>query len=574
MASDLSLGKFCSYPVIESRYSIEKVIGKGSYGAVVKATDNITNNKVAIKLIPNVDEDVVLTKRSLREVLILNALDQKNILCLHDAKFCGKSLFLITEYCEIDLHQLTYSKQNSKALLRTRKDFLSILFQMLKGISFVHSAGVIHRDIKPANVLIDKHLNVKLCDFGFARTLPNGSVSHIKDTEKTPMTEYMASRWYRAPELVLNPGLYGKAQDIWSIACSYAEFLTKSVLFPGQHTIHQIQIILDVLGKPTERDLDFEMSSRCKTKLIQMGSMEIGLKNAISCTPAFHKDLFSLMEGMLQFNPLVRLSGDEALSKPIFHRFESDPTPELVPENIQKCGHYEAQLVTMTRKEELNRIMSEAVDSIQQNLQNKYYYTQYDESVNDYVVGSLIGSSTSGDDSNQMTQGHRGASSIELASMSYSSLSTAIKSKSTNDLSTASEVKCAEPVTETGHRKKKGKFSSSILFSALRVMFSQKKMKNESSTDYSEDISNTDKKPMHKVSSWASFGMIRKSISNNTLLTRYSSSKSNVDLESMNVDHTASKDTTTSTNSPPIYSVHVNYQNPYGRCMKSPLAKA
>ena len=109
---------------------------------------------------------------------------------------------------------------------------------MLQALAFLHDLGVVHRDIKPENLLVTKDDRVKLCDFGFARTLGQ---------EGQPLTSYVATRWYRSPELLLTPS-YGKKVDLWAVGCIMAEMLDGQALFPGDNLIEQIDCIQKVLG--------------------------------------------------------------------------------------------------------------------------------------------------------------------------------------------------------------------------------------------------------------------------------------------------------------------------------------
>jgi serine/threonine protein kinase len=112
------------------------------------------------------------------------------------------------------------------------------LYQMLRGLKYIHSANVLHRDLKPANILINANCDLKICDFGMARAMAS--------TEASYMTEYVVTRWYRAPELLLSSCQYTAAIDVWSVGCIYMEILTHEPLFPGRDHVHQIRSIFEV----------------------------------------------------------------------------------------------------------------------------------------------------------------------------------------------------------------------------------------------------------------------------------------------------------------------------------------
>lgn len=111
------------------------------------------------------------------------------------------------------------------------------MYQLLRGLKYVHSANVLHRDLKPSNLFLNANCDLKLGDFGLARTT----------SETDFMTEYVVTRWYRAPELLLNCSEYTAAIDVWSVGCILAEILTREPLFPGKDYVHQLRLITEVL---------------------------------------------------------------------------------------------------------------------------------------------------------------------------------------------------------------------------------------------------------------------------------------------------------------------------------------
>uniref|UniRef100_G1QNP0 mitogen-activated protein kinase n=1 Tax=Nomascus leucogenys TaxID=61853 RepID=G1QNP0_NOMLE len=139
----------------------------------------------------------------------------------------------------------------------------SIFYQLLRATRFLHSGHVVHRDQKPSNVLLDANCIVKLCDFGLARSLgdlPEGP-------EDQPLTEYVATRWYRAPEVLLSSHRYTLGVDMWSLGCILGEMLRGRPLFPGTSTLHQLELILDTIPPPSEEDL-LALGSGCRTSVL------------------------------------------------------------------------------------------------------------------------------------------------------------------------------------------------------------------------------------------------------------------------------------------------------------------
>jgi serine/threonine protein kinase len=134
------------------------------------------------------------------------------------------------------------------------------LYQMLRGLKYIHSANVLHRDLKPANILINANCDLKICDFGMARAMASTD-------QGSCMTEYVVTRWYRAPELLLSSCQYTAAIDVWSVGCIYMELLTHEPLFPGRDYAHQIRSIFEV-WMPFHSHLDelrFSVAITCRS---------------------------------------------------------------------------------------------------------------------------------------------------------------------------------------------------------------------------------------------------------------------------------------------------------------------
>ncbi|XP_074922169.1 cyclin-dependent kinase-like 2 isoform X2 [Chelonoidis abingdonii] len=222
------------------KYETLGLVGEGSYGMVMKCRNKDNGRIVAIKKFLESEDDKMVKKIAMREIKLLKQLRHENLVNLLEVCKKKKRWYLVFEFVDHTLlddlelfpHGLDYS--------RVRK----YLFQIIKGIGFCHSHNIIHRDIKPENILVSQSGVVKLCDFGFARTLAAPGEAY---------TDYVATRWYRAPELLVGDTKYGKAVDVWAIGCLVPEMLTGEPLFPGDSDIDQLYHIMKCLGNLTPR---------------------------------------------------------------------------------------------------------------------------------------------------------------------------------------------------------------------------------------------------------------------------------------------------------------------------------
>ena len=327
--------------ILDERYEYIKQIGVGAYGVVISCYDKKTNRNVAIKKVGNAFEDLIDAKRIVREIKLLRYFKHDNIISLIDIQKPPKrtgfeDIYIITDLMETDLHRVIYSRQEL-----TDDHIQYFIYQILRGVLYMHSANIIHRDLKPANILANKNCDLKICDLGLGRAevydydekkvtkkTKKKSKNDESDSEEDPeLTEYVITRWYRAPEVILCPSHYAKAVDIWSVGCIFAELLGRQPLFPGDHYLDQIQKIIAVTGTPKMEELDFIQKKEAKEfflKLVKRTKL-----TWTSLFPNANPIALDLLEKMLTFNPKKRYTVDQCISHPYFEGLH-DPDQEPI----------------------------------------------------------------------------------------------------------------------------------------------------------------------------------------------------------------------------------------------------
>ncbi|XVF28941.1 hypothetical protein REPUB_Repub15cG0076300 [Reevesia pubescens] len=309
-----------------SRYRIEEVIGKGSYGVVCSAYDTHTGEKVAIKKINDIFEHVSDATRILREIKLLRLLRHPDIveikhILLPPSRREFKDIYVVFELMESDLHQVIKANDDL-----TPEHYQFFLYQLLRGLKYIHTANVFHRDLKPKNILANADCKLKICDFGLARVAFNDTPTAIF------WTDYVATRWYRAPELCGSFfSKYTPAIDIWSIGCIFSELLTGKPLFPGKNVVHQLDLMTDLLGTPSAEAIARVRNEKARRYLSSMRK-----KKPIPFSQKFPNAdplALRLLERMLAFEPKDRPTAEEALADPYFKglaKVEREPSAQPV----------------------------------------------------------------------------------------------------------------------------------------------------------------------------------------------------------------------------------------------------
>nr|XP_008111287.1 PREDICTED: cyclin-dependent kinase-like 2 [Anolis carolinensis] len=245
------------------KYEILGLVGEGSYGMVMKCRNKENGRVVAIKKFLESEDDKMVKKIAMREIKLLKQLRHENLVNLLEVCKKKKRWYLVFEFVDHTVLDDLEMFPNGLDYNRVRK----YLFQIIKGIGFCHSHNIIHRDIKPENILVSYSGIIKLCDFGFARTLAAPGEAY---------TDYVATRWYRAPELLVGDIKYGKAVDVWAIGCLVTEMLTGEPLFPGDSDIDQLYHIMKSMGNliPRHQELFYKNPLFAGVRLLDVKDLE------------------------------------------------------------------------------------------------------------------------------------------------------------------------------------------------------------------------------------------------------------------------------------------------------------
>ncbi|XP_054564470.1 mitogen-activated protein kinase 15 [Eptesicus fuscus] len=322
---------------VAQRFLLKRRLGKGAYGVVWKAVDRRTGEVVAIKKIFDAFRDKTDAQRTFREITLLQELgDHPNIVRLLDVIRAenDRDIYLVFEFMDTDLNAVI-----SKGSLLKDVHKRYIFYQLLRAAKFLHSGRVIHRDQKPSNVLLDASCLVKLCDFGLARCLgglPEGP-------EGQALTEYVATRWYRAPEVLLSSSWYTPGVDMWSLGCILGEMLRGKPLFPGSSTLHQLELILQTVPPPAQEDLLALGSGYGASILQHLGARPRQALDAL-LPPDTPPEALDLLRRLLVFAPDKRLSAAQALQHPYVQRFHCPAREWALEAEVRLPAHEGVQL--------------------------------------------------------------------------------------------------------------------------------------------------------------------------------------------------------------------------------------
>ncbi|XP_068649768.1 cyclin-dependent kinase F-4-like [Aristolochia californica] len=281
------------------RYKVIKEVGDGTFGSVWRAMNKQTGEIVAIKKMKRKYyswEECM----SLREVKSLRKMSHPNIVKLKEVIRENDILYFVFEYMECNLYQLI----KDRGRLFSEAEVRNWCFQVFQALAYMHQRGYFHRDLKPENLLVTRDV-IKVADFGLAREV----------TSEPPYTEYVSTRWYRAPEVLLQASIYGSAVDMWAMGAIMSELFTLRPLFPGSNEADEIYKICSVIGSPDQNSWaeGLQLANGIQYQFPQFASVHLSI-----LIPSASADAISLISSLCTWDPTKRPTAAEALQHPFF----------------------------------------------------------------------------------------------------------------------------------------------------------------------------------------------------------------------------------------------------------------
>uniref|UniRef100_M4DM70 cyclin-dependent kinase n=1 Tax=Brassica campestris TaxID=3711 RepID=M4DM70_BRACM len=311
-------------------YNLIKEVGDGTFGNVWRAVNKQTGEVVAIKKMKKKYfswEECI----NLREVKSLSRMNHPNIVKLKEIIRENDILYFVFEYMECNLYQL----MKDRPKLFAESDIRYWCFQVFQGLSYMHQRGYFHRDLKPENLLVSKDV-IKIADLGLAREIDSSP----------PYTEYVSTRWYRAPEVLLQSYVYTSKVDMWAMGAILAELLSLRPLFPGASEADEIYKICSVIGSPTEETWleGLNLASVINYQFPLLPGVHLS-----SLMPYASAEAVNLVERLCSWDPCDRPTAAEALQHPFFQSCYYVPPSLRAKPSVGQRGSLEHQQQSFKR---------------------------------------------------------------------------------------------------------------------------------------------------------------------------------------------------------------------------------
>ena len=312
-----------------AKYDVESVVGEGAYGVVLKCRHRESGAICAIKKFKDEtqrrggERGHSVKQTATRELQLLRLLSaEEHIITLREAFRRKGTLYLVFDFAERNMLQLLEALPDGVPEWQARH----YSTQLLQALGWCHANRVVHRDIKPENLLVNADLSLCLCDFGFARLVPDSGVANLAEQE--PLTDYVATRWYRAPELLLGTSAYGPPVDVWAAGCILGELVTGRAMFPGDSELDQLYLVQRAIGpiSPAQQDAFLANDRFAGYKFPDMSRPE-GLEPRTAWR--LPRSGGHALARMLTLDPERRASAAETLALPYFAQPHPAPPPVI-----------------------------------------------------------------------------------------------------------------------------------------------------------------------------------------------------------------------------------------------------
>jgi mitogen-activated protein kinase 15 len=308
---------------ISKKYEIQNLLTTNTDELAWKAVDKKTSQQVLIKKICQVFKNSINAQSIFREIMFLqefvahdNIIKLLNVIRAEN----DKDIYLVFEYMDSNLHAAI----GGGILEPIHKRYIA--YQILKGLKYMHTGQVIHRDLKPSSILLKSDCTAKISDFGMAR-----SVSAQIEGLNPVLTDYLANRWYKAPEILLGNTDYTKAVDMWSAGVIIAEMIAGRPIFPGTSTFNQLDLIIQTTFNNAKG-----LENRSETMNYILEKFQINNKKQLSSIVNTDDiDALDFLNRLIQFNPDHRLTVQQALEHPFLRDFHTTEEEVCFPYTVR-----------------------------------------------------------------------------------------------------------------------------------------------------------------------------------------------------------------------------------------------